>query len=368
MASIGVLAAGVAHEINNPLTYLLASIETLLRRSDVSRDARDVGWLAAALEGTRRIRDIVADLGAFSRVADGTPTPLEVQPLLDAAVRMASHEIRYRARMVRDFAPTPKVLATEGRLGQVFLNLVVNAAQAIPEGASAEHQLILATRVDDAGRVVVEVSDTGAGIPPELLPSLFEPFVTSKPQGVGTGLGLYICKNVVTGLGGTIEALPRPGGGTCMRVTLPAAVEADAPRAPNAPDQPAPGQRLQILLVDDERAITRMLVEVLRGHDVVSVHSGEAAIAALTANRFDLILCDVVMPQVGGAEVYEQLLALRPDDGDRIVFMTGGASTPPTQRFLAQVSGQILAKPFTTADVLALVERAQRRKAAGPER
>ncbi|HLM75125.1 MAG TPA: ATP-binding protein, partial [Polyangiaceae bacterium] len=199
MASLGTMAAGVAHEINNPLSYVMANVSHVLtelgRRAadapDAYRDALEA--LDEALEGVERIRRIVADLKTFSRPDDDGAVTLDVRRVLDSCANMAQNEIKHRAKLVKEYAVTPPVRGSDARLGQVFLNLLVNAAQAIPMGHASENEIRLKTRVREGGRVVIEVTDTGPGIPPEVLPKIFDPFFTTKPVGEGTGLGLSIC-------------------------------------------------------------------------------------------------------------------------------------------------------------------------------
>ncbi|MCA9675797.1 MAG: PAS domain S-box protein, partial [Myxococcales bacterium] len=233
MAAVGALSAGVAHEINNPLAAVVAGLDLALRhladpashsmstiRAEV-RDARAAAW---------RIRDIVRDLRVFSRAEDEERGPVELREVLESTLRMARNEIRHRARLHTDYQPVPPVIATESRLGQVFLNLVINAAQALPEGHADAHEIRVATRLDDDGRVVVEIADTGSGMTAETIDRMFTPFFTTKPAGQGTGLGLAICQRIVTGLGGEITVTSEVGKGSVFRVHLPAA-EAPAPPA-----------------------------------------------------------------------------------------------------------------------------------------
>ena len=243
LSSLGVLAAGVAHEINNPLTYVLGNLD-LLRAglSDASAAsaalpaacpdpalAAEVKALGAKLddlagmaenakEGGERVRRIVADLKTFSRSEnEETPVQLDVRKVMASSLNMARNEIRHRAELVLDYQEAPRVMASESRLGQVFLNLLLNAAQAIPDGAIHRNRITVRIHGDDAGWAVIEVQDTGAGIPPEIQAHLFDPFFTTKPVGVGTGLGLAICHNIVIGYGGEISVESEPGGGTTFR-------------------------------------------------------------------------------------------------------------------------------------------------------
>jgi signal transduction histidine kinase len=181
--------------------------------------------LEEALQGADRVRRIVADLKTFSRSGAGSRKRVDVHRVLDSSLTLAEGLVRQRARVVKDYGAPPAVLADETRLGQVFLNLLVNAAQAIPEGHASQHEIRLRTGVDSRGRALVSVSDTGAGIPPEVRPHIFEPFFTTKEVGEGTGLGLSICHGFVQELGGDILVRSTPGQGTTFEVLLPPAPE-----------------------------------------------------------------------------------------------------------------------------------------------
>ena len=233
MVSLGTLAAGVAHEINNPLSYMLSNLSfvddelgELAASGEGLQGARGQEVRAAlkeALSGSARVRDIVRDLKSFSRGADDEQRgPVDMRAVLDSCVNMASSEIRHRARLVKEYGEAPPVLGNESRLGQLFLNLLVNAAQAIPHGNLQGNEIRLGLS-HQLGEVVVAVSDTGEGIPKENLERLFDPFFTTKPVGVGTGLGLSICHGIITSLGGRITVESELGRGTTFRVFLPTA-------------------------------------------------------------------------------------------------------------------------------------------------
>ena len=235
MASLGTLAAGVAHEINNPLSYMLSNLRfvedelgaALAEGSEGMTGARGQevrDALKEAIVGVNRVRDIVGDLKSFSRGSNDALEAVELHTVLDSCVNMAGSEIRHRARLVKEYGALPPVHGNESRLGQVFLNLLVNAAQAIPHGNERVNEIRLTTAFEE-GWVVVAVRDTGAGISPENLHRLFEPFFTTKPVGVGTGLGLSICNGIITALGGRITVESEPGQGTTFRVFLPPAPE-----------------------------------------------------------------------------------------------------------------------------------------------
>jgi len=227
LVAMGTLAAGVAHEINNPLAYVISSLDHLDETMQAApprggmREAREV--LAEAREGAERVRLIVRDLKSFSRVEDDRVDRVVLPLVLEASINIAMNELKHRARLVKAFGPVPVVLANPAKLGQVFLNLVINAAQAIPPGNVDQHEVRVTTSTDAEGRARVEVSDTGVGVPVGLADRIFEPFVTSKRPGEGTGLGLSICRSVVGALGGEIGFERAPGRGTTFWVTLPAA-------------------------------------------------------------------------------------------------------------------------------------------------
>jgi PAS domain S-box-containing protein len=349
LASLGTLAAGIAHEVNNPLTYTLANMqwltEYLERRPDAER-ARE--WLRSALDGVQRIRDIVADLRSLTNDQADPFALTDVRGVIDTALRISSSELRHRARVTTHYPETvPLVAASASRLTQVFLNLLANAAHAIPEGNAEANEIAATVRVEGA-RVVVEISDTGAGIEPRLIGRIFEPFVTTKEPGVGTGLGLYISRSVVANLGGEISVRSALGKGTVFRVDLPAADSPPGPadRAP-APSLHPAGKRLRALVVDDEPAITYVVSALLDGHEVTVAQSGREAIAALEGGDFDVVFCDLVMPDKTGMDVYEFLRARRPGAERRVVFMTGGAFTDRARDFVATVKNTVLEKPFS---------------------
>jgi PAS domain S-box-containing protein len=240
LASVGRLAATVGHEINNPLAFVLANLEMSLERLaagvvDAERAADIAEMLREAREGADRVRTIVRDLKVFSRGESEERTSVDPRRVLDSCVSMARGEIRHRARLEKRYGVTPAVRANESRLGQVLLNLLVNAAHAIPEDALDDNLITVATGTDPLGRVVIEVSDTGTGMSDEVRRHIFEPFFTTKPGGVGTGLGLSICQSIVTALGGEITVESALGRGSTFRVSLPPAPDSEPPPVSRLP-------------------------------------------------------------------------------------------------------------------------------------
>ncbi len=365
MASVGTLAAGVAHEINNPLAFVAANAAMLVEELDRStieelRDrAGDLREMARDIQlGAERIRKIVRALKTFSRAEEQKLAVTEVGPVLELAINMTQSEVRHRARLSRDLGPLPPVLADEARLGQVFVNLIVNAAQAIPEGSGDASEIRIVTFVNDAGRAVVEVHDNGEGIPAHLLDRVFDPFFTTKPVGTGTGLGLYICHNIVSGMGGQVTVESAEGRGTCVRVLLTPAPTGAVSAAAAPARLTAARMRARVLVVDDEPSVGMALRRVLADHDVTVLTSAREGLALLIAGqRFDLILSDLMMPDMSGMELHEQVSARFPEAAALMVFLSGGAFTAAGAAFLERVANPHIEKPFDAGQVRELVTR-----------
>jgi signal transduction histidine kinase/HAMP domain-containing protein len=230
LVSMGKLATGVGHEINNPLAYVLSNLNFLYKElhrtgATPSEEERQelLTVVADAKEGAERVRNIVQDLMKLSRHDDTSTGKADLKAVVSAAVKIASHEVRRRARLVEELNELPPVMGSASRLGQVFLNLIINAAQAIPEGHVEENEIRIAARAETPDRVLVEIRDTGCGISPENLDKIFDPFFTTKPAGEGTGLGLSLVHSIITTLGGTITVESQVNRGTTFRLTLPTA-------------------------------------------------------------------------------------------------------------------------------------------------
>ena len=389
LSSMGMLAAGVAHEINNPLSYVLFNLESLAE--DIPRLARELACARKALEtrfgvavsetlgqshtafdvgtwteiaescrdavdGGRRIRDIVRGLGTFSRVERDQIVPVDLRVPIESALSIASNEVKYRARLVTEIAATAPVLGSEGRLSQVFLNLVINAAQSIGEG-DVERNTIRVRTWQDGSTVLAEVEDTGAGIRPEDIGRIFEPFVTTKDVGMGSGLGLSIVRNIVAGYRGTIDVVSEVGHGSRFLIRFPAAETHPVQEEPKLPSAPLPPRVSgRVLVVDDEAGVRGALKRILASHEVLEVDSGERACELLALDSaFDVILSDMMMPNMSGMELHRWLIAHCPVLAQRLVFVTGGAFTPQAKEYLEQVDCPRLEKPFDVARVRKLV-------------
>jgi signal transduction histidine kinase/DNA-binding NarL/FixJ family response regulator len=359
MASIGMLAAGVAHEINNPLAAVIANLDLALAElQDLQESSlKEVNeMLEDARAAADRVKHIVRDLKIFSRHEETKDSAVDVHQMLDSTLRMAWNEIKHRARLVKEYGENlPPARGSESRLGQVFLNLIVNSAQAIPEGNASRNQIKVSTSVEGTN-VVVAVTDTGTGMSVETIRHLFTPFFTTKPQGVGTGLGLSISHRIVTSIGGELKIDSELGRGTTVRVILPIATSQDSdPAIKLAPGSAA--RRARVMVVDDEAIITATIRRLLsREHDVVTATRAIEGLHRIqSGERFDLILCDLMMPQMTGMELHDKIQAIDPDQAGRIVFLTGGAFTASARQFLDRVPNQRIEKPFDAQHLRLLV-------------
>jgi CheY-like chemotaxis protein len=248
------------------------------------------------------------------------------------------------------------VLGNASRLEQVFVNVLLNAIQSLTPGGTHTITVALAPRGDS--EVALAITDTGRGIPDEILGKIFDPFFTTRRIGVGMGLGLSVCKTIVEGFGGVIEVRSKPGSGTTITIVLRAHAAA-AVSAPAAVSRAPGGARIRrkVLIIDDERLVRDALTRLLQAdHEVVSASSGEAGLAALDAGGFDVIICDVMMPGMNGREVHRRIAAHHPGLERRLVFISGGTFAPELDEFLATTRNRCLAKPFKLDDVFAAID------------
>lgn len=369
LASVGTLAAGVAHEINNPLAYVLSNLRYARRRygecasmiEDVDARERIREAIEHAVDGAVRVQTIVRDLKTFSRGGDESRQNVYLERAVEAALTMAYPLIRGRAKIVRNYQPTDPVWADEGRLAQVFLNLVINAAQAIPDGAPSSNEICVRVYQTEDGRVCGEVSDTGEGIAPEHIARVFEPFFTTRASGVGTGLGLSVCHGLVTGFGGEILVESQLQKGTTFRVLLPRSCASSTTSRKSSTERKkrtSRPRRRRVLVVDDETLLARSIELQLKDeHDVECVATGQDALDRLKKEQtFDLVLCDMMLPDISGIDVYERARAFNNGSHERFVFMTGGSFSPRVLKFLREHEVPFLEKPFTAEQLKELLE------------
>jgi signal transduction histidine kinase/ActR/RegA family two-component response regulator len=365
MSSLGTLAAGVAHEINNPLAFILANQEYVL--DQVARlergdpvDLRELhGVVVDARDGAERVRRIVRSLRGFARVEEMKRELVDVDRIVQEGLQMAGNEVRHRARVEQSLGCPPAILADSTRLLQVMINLLVNAAQALPGDRRDENLIRLVTR-KEGDHAVIEVQDNGRGIPTEILPRIFDPFFTTKGSGhaTGLGLGLSICHRIITDLGGTIQVTSQVARGTTFYLRLPLAqtVPGPAPADPRPRPEPISDARHRILIVDDEPAVLRSFARALRQHDVHTAESADAALEYLRDRpSVDLIVCDLMMPEFDGVDLFEAACGIDDSYGERFLFVTGGTFTVRSRSFIDTCRPAILEKPVTTDKLRATV-------------
>jgi signal transduction histidine kinase len=370
--SLGMLVAGVAHEINNPLTYAIGSLELALRRcAELHASAGAAGPLDAlskdldaAVDGTKRIAHIVRLLSTFAHGESEQAASTDVVRVIDAACRLAMHQIRGRAHLLCNLHPLPLVRASEGQLAQVMLNLLTNAAHAIPEGAPERHEIEIRTYTEN-GRAVIEVTDDGCGVPPEFRTRIFEPFFTTKPIGMGLGLGLSISRDIVTRAGGSISMRSDVGEGTTFRIELPIpaatlpVTERPPPRAKAAVKTAKPATR--VLVIDDEALIGRVVGQALPECEVETTNDARDGLERAINGSFDVVLCDLQMPDLDGMQIYEELRRRRLDGKPAFVLMTGGVVDFELEDSFASMETPMLRKPFNAQELVRSLDLAAER-------
>lgn len=356
LSSLGTLAAGLAHEMNNPLAYVSANLQYVsedldaleaeghLKSVTASRleEVRDA--LAEAREGARRVARIVADLRAFARPGPGDGDVVDVRDVVETCLDLAGNEIRHRARLLARIPDHPVLVAGDrARLGQVLLPLIINATQAIPTGDAEGNKVEISVDEGEA-EVLLTVRDTGVGMADEVRRRILDPFFTTRQAGEGTGLGLSVAHGIVTSLGGRLEIESAVGHGTVVVVHLPTrATEPEAVLA--GPELEAAAGRGRVLVVDDEAMIGLAVRRLLgREHEVVMTVQASEALARISAGEdFDVILCDLMMPDISGVDLWE---AVDPEVRKRILFLTGGAFTERASAFLERELPPLIGKPF----------------------
>lgn len=379
LAALGLLSASVGHEIRQPLSYVSTSLDVLERSlAGVALPGDAKLAMEKIRSGARRIAEIASSLDLLSAQRPRSNRSIDVRRPLLAALDLCASEIT-RLEIERAVGEMPPVRGDEGELCQVFANLVLNAAQAIPEGSSGPKRLSI-TGTTSGDRVRVTVSDTGSGIPAEQLEHIFDPFFTTKGKG-GTGLGLFITRGIVEAHGGTLSVESEMGRGTTVEVYLPIAKPERMPdepttgmrsvsmraalTAPAAPTAPTAHARLKVLLIDDEpRFLDSLRLALDDAHEVETRTKASEALTLLEKEpqRYDVVICDLSMPEVDGVAFYERMQAM--GIAERFILMTGGAFTTRAAEFIARNACPNIGKPFLLERLLTLIDEVSRNRRA----
>ncbi|MBN2342792.1 MAG: GAF domain-containing protein [Deltaproteobacteria bacterium] len=384
LSSMGRLAAGICHELNNPLSYTCYSFDSIIEDLNEIKSAAEAlrahkgqappecckildhlsscvldddiqKRLHLAQEGLFRIKEITNSLSAFSLSEREEIRPVFLESAIEAAINLALYEIKYRAKLVREFNAVPTILASPGRLAQCILNLLLNAAEAISPGGVNNNTITIRTFAKD-NRACLQVTDTGAGISPANISKIYDPFFTTK-DATGAGLGLATCKNIVTELEGNIAIESTLEEGTTVTLLFPIHKEKITRFVEQKLDEmefpPVSGR---ILLIDDEEGIRIALKRILRTYTIVESSSGKDAIELLTHDAdFDLILCDLMMPNTSGIDVHKWLSEHIPQLAADVMFMTGGIFTDNAKKYLQHIDNVLIDKPFNRKFVQQIV-------------
>jgi two-component system NtrC family sensor kinase len=339
--------SGVAHELNNPLAGISAFAQLLLSEKRFPPDQRTAAEMIYA--EARRASRIVQNLLTFARQHKPERTSTSVNQVLDDTLELRGYELRVRGiEVIRDYEENvPETMADAHQLQQVFLNLIGNAEQAMEKRQRDAQRLMVRTR--RAGeRIRIEIEDTGPGIPSNLLERIFNPFFTTKPTGSGTGLGLSISLGIVREHEGKIWAENAPAGGARFVLELPLVATKSETEHPHAPAAPPEGDRLRILVVDDEASVRVALQRYFasRGHEVETTASGRDGLARLRDSTFDAVVVDMRMPDLSGEQLYEELRARDPGHAERVVFTTGQLVEEGVRNFLTSTGRPYIPKPF----------------------
>lgn len=372
LSALGLLAGGMAHALNNPLTYVVLNLEHVARHlpglaADTSNQAELLARLVEARQGTERMATIVKRMRSLARADESVDKVVDFRHVLESVVELVGHEVHHRGKLSTRFEAVPQVLASESRLEQICLGLLLFAAQVLPDDAEARHEVRLSLETDERNFAVLEIVCEGSMFEVSEIERLFEPFGPTEEFKL-RGVGLSVCSSLVEQLGGHIVAESLPGTGLLLRTTIPCAqaLRATPSSVTSGPPSALPATatgRARILLVDDDPGVGSALRVLLEAeHDVRCFEEPTEALKALLGDSgYDLILCDLMMPKLSGMDLYQVLSFNRPGYESRIVFMTGGAFAKSMTRFLEQVPNDRIEKPFNLKVLQRLVQRALRR-------
>lgn len=358
LKSMGLLAAGVGHEINNPLCFVMMKMELLedkllqYKLDGLSTDLSEIS------DGLKRIQTIVQDLKLLSRedmVEKLLPT--DVNEAIRSALSLANHQVKHRAQLELHLGEVPQIAGNQAQLSQVLLNLVLNSVQAIPPNRVAENKIIIET-THQSSQVQIVVADTGCGIEDKFKKIVFKPFFTTKSPGEGTGLGLSICHSIIERFGGSIRFTSEVEQGTRFTITLPALKEKKQEIKTAARKTTMPLlSRGRVLVIDDDTTLLETIAEIIDSqHDAQAVSNVEEALQLITSgNQYDVILCDLMMPDIDGMEFYRRLQQISSELCHRVVFLTGGSFTERTDDFLRQPHIRHFQKPILSKELFTVL-------------
>jgi PAS domain S-box-containing protein len=387
LAAVGMLAAGVAHEINNPLAYVLLNLKYLERElplvaNDPTRIPKLLQHLADASHGASRVHTIVKDLRSFARTDNETSGAIDLNPIIESAISMAEVSLAGKGKLQTKLLSQSRVVGVAAKLEQVVLNLLMNAIQAL-DAARSGNVIAIETVESGETHIRLTITDTGVGLEAQNQERAFDPFFTTKPRGMGTGLGLPICRRIVESFGGRIWLTPMASG-TRATVELQSAKSMHAndaadSRVPSSLQNNPPGSaavstprtdgsvtRARVLIIDDESSVATMLARFLEPlYEVKHTTLASEALELLAASGFDAILCDVMMPGMSGIELYEELKSQSARMDRRIIFMTGGGLHPEVNAFLRAADRPKLEKPFDVRELKRVLHDLVKTQAGG---
>ncbi|MGC4065669.1 MAG: response regulator [Polyangiaceae bacterium] len=374
LSALGLLAGGMAHALNNPLTYVLLNLEHVARylpslASDKLAVADVMARLEEAREGAERMATIVKRMRGFARTEESASRVLDVRSVVEAVVELIGHELHHRGKLTMRFDAMPQVMANQSKLEQICLGLLLFAAEMLPDDVSRRPEVRLSLGVDERHFALLEVVCEGCTIEESEIERLLDPFTQSE-ESRAAGFGLSVCRGLVEQLGGTLIARAFPGNGLLLRTCLPCVPssrvpESTVPRSSRPSVAPSTVGRGRILLVDDDPGIGKGLRLLLEDeHDVTCFEDPQEALRELLRDSgYDLIFCDLMMPKLSGMDLYQVLRFNRPGYETRMVFMSGGAFTAAARAFLSQVTNARIEKPFNVQALRSLLKQRIRRDA-----
>ncbi len=362
LVSLGTLVGGVAHEINNPLTFMGASLTTLQRQltGELPLDASARASVQHAVEsirvGLERVAAVVKSVSLFAFAEPRPVESLDVHEVLEASLQVASNELRHCARVVRDYTPVPRVRGNAAQLGQVFLNLLLNAVASVREQAQGGHEI----RVQSSRRgehVVITIADSASTLRLEHEGRSFDPLLADRDaeRRIGLRFGLTVSHELIEAMGGTMEIEPNQPQGSRLLVLLPSCGKVAAPPTVIA-TPPPPEKRPRVLVIDDEPLICQLFTSMLEAdHDLRACTDPLDGLAACEREAYDVVLCDVMMPGLDGIALFERAVALRPALRERFVFVTGGVFSEPARSGLSRTQRPVLLKPCGRRELVAAI-------------